>query len=187
MNKISIVSIVSIVLLGTFLSLDGSTYYYGLGKGFIVPKIPNRFSIIFAGSDLGNQGVVLKEKDMNTWVIFNNNTVPLSNTKNKIKINIFLGYWFTSKSIIANIKDEKGNNRHIEIYEEASNSLYPKYFCNEINFKPVTIQGIKYINLDKSLEYLKKMKFIKNTTFILWLLSTIYFLKLLLWRWRKQK
>jgi hypothetical protein len=168
----------SFILLVTFLAIDSQTYYYGFGKGFLSDKIPNRFSILFAGSDLGDQGMILKENDMKLHIIRANGYISMNKGDSKINIKKFIGYWFTSKTIVANVKDEKNNNRYINIYEEETNSLYPNFILKELKYKPSEFSNIKYIDLDKNLQYFKILKLVKNLIFGLWIISILYGFKL---------
>jgi hypothetical protein len=172
--------LVFVIVLALFLYLDNKAYYYGLGgSGFLSSKLPPRFEILFAGSDLGNQGMILKENDMNLHIIRKNDSLFKDEVGKKTIINKFVGYWFDDKIIVAKIKDKSNNNRYIEVYEEVTNNLYPKFICKEINYAPNKLERLKYIDLDKSLSYFKKLKLFKNISFFLSALSLIYLFRVL--------
>jgi hypothetical protein len=99
--KMKNIIILSVTLLALYLYLDCKTYYYGLGGGgFLSSKLPPRFEIFFGGSDFGNQGMILMEKDMNLLIIRKSNSIStVDNPKNKIIVNKFTGYWFDDKTI----------------------------------------------------------------------------------------
>ncbi|WP_291098457.1 MULTISPECIES: hypothetical protein [unclassified Flavobacterium] len=184
MKKIIILSFTLLVL---FFYLDSKTYYYGFGNGFFSSKIPHRFEIYFAGSDFGNQGMILEENDMSLLIIHKNGSIFMDDTKKKIIIDKFLGYWFNDKIIIAKVKDKNNNNRYIQVYEEVTNNLYPKFICKEISYSHNEFGGLKYIDLDKSLNYFKKLKLIKNISFILCVLSLVYSIKVFYLRYKSKK
>jgi hypothetical protein len=81
--------------------------------------------------------------------------------------------------IVAKIKDKNNINRYIQVYEEVTNNLYPKFICKEINYAPNKLKRLKYIDLDKSLSYFKKLKLVKNISLILSTLSLVYFFTIL--------
>lgn len=179
--KIKNIIILSVTLLALYLYLDCKTYYYGLGGcGFLSSKLPPRFEIYFGGSDFGNQGMILMEKDMNLLIIRKSDSIStLDNSKNKIIVNKFTGYWFDDKTIVAKIKDKSNINRYIQVYEEVTNNLYPKFICKEINYAPNKLERLKYVDLDKSLNYFKRIKLFKNISLILSALFLIYFFRVL--------
>ena len=171
--------LVFIIVLTLFLYLDNKAYYYGFGNGFISSKLPHRFKILFAGSDLGNQGIILKENDMNLHIIRKNDSLFKDEVGKKIIINQFVGYWFDDKIIVAKIKDESNNNRYIQVYEEVTNNPYPKFICKETNYTIHKLHEFKYVDLDRSLSYFKKLKLFKNISLILSVLSLMYLLRVL--------
>jgi hypothetical protein len=163
-----------------FLYLDNKAYYYGFGNGFVSSKIPKRFEIFFGGSDFGNQGMILIENDMKLLIINRNDSIFMhDNPKNKIIVNKFAGYWFDDKNIIAKIKDKNNNNRYIQVYEEITNTPYPKFIIKEIKYLPNKLDNLKYVDLDKSLSYFKKLKLLKNIFFILFIISLFYIFKII--------
>ena len=101
-----------IILIGIiYLGIDYQGYYYGLGKGILVKKIPESFKIIFAGSDLGNHGVVLKEDAIGgIYLIKSHYDAYLNSTKTDVLINDFLGYYFDKSSIIVEVSDNLSRN-----------------------------------------------------------------------------
>jgi hypothetical protein len=175
MKKIIFINIVLLIL---FLIIDSQSYYYGFGKGVFCSKIPSRFSIVFAGSDLGNQGMILKENDMKLHIVKINKYISIDKSNTKIYVKKFIGYWFTSKTIVAAVIDEKDNDRYINIYEEETNSLYPNYICEELKYKPSEYSGIRYIDLNKSLKYFKSLNLIKKLIFVSWIIITLYSFRL---------
>ncbi|MFV5701601.1 hypothetical protein ACM55F_06980 [Flavobacterium sp. XS2P12] len=187
MKKIRVVGIIWLSILSVFLYLDSKAYYYGFGQGFLSAKIPSRFSVLFAGSDLGNQGMVLKEKDLNLWIINCNDSIFMSDTEKKIMIKKFVGYWFNNKTIVAKVKDNNNKNRYIEIYEEVTNALYSNFICKEMRYPPDEYDDLKYIDLDKSLVYFKRFKLIKNLTIVLFVFMSLYGLRLFYLRRKKSK
>ncbi|MBY0487315.1 MAG: hypothetical protein K2P85_09045, partial [Flavobacteriaceae bacterium] len=123
------------------------------------------------------QGMIIKEKDMNLHIIRKNDSLFKHEVGKKIIINQFMGYWFDDKVIIANIKDKSNNNRYIEIYEEVTNNPYPKFICKETNYALNKLEGFKYVDLNRSLSYFKKLKLFKNISLILSALSLMYLFK----------
>ena len=177
--KVIKIILVFIIVLTLFLYLDNKAYYYGFGNGFISSKIPSRFEIFFGGSDFGNQGMMLMENDMNLLLIRKNDSLFKDEFGKKIIINQFVGYWFDDKIIVAKIKDESNNNRYIEVYEEVTNNPYPKFICKETNYTIHKLHEFKYVDLDRSLSYFKKLKLFKNISLILSVLSLMYLLRVL--------
>lgn len=175
-SKIIFVFIITIIL---FLYIDNKAYYYGFSKGYISSKIPSRFEILFAGSDLGNQGIILKENNMNLHIIRKNDSLFKDEVGKKIIINQFVGYWFDDRIIVAKIKDKSNINRYIQVYEEVTNNPYPKFFCKEINYDHNKLERLKYVDLDKSLSYFKNLKLFKSISLLLSVLSLVYYFTLL--------
>lgn len=172
--RVSKIILVFIILLTLFLYLDNKAYYYGFGNGYVSSKIPSRFKILFADSDLGNQGMILKENDMNLHIIRKNDSLFNYEVGKKIIINQFVGYWFDDKVIVAKLKDKSNNYRYIEVHEEDTTNLYPKFVCKEINYALDKVDRLKYVDLDKSLSFFKILKLFKNLSIILIFLFAIY-------------
>lgn len=171
--------ILLLTLLVLFIYLDSKTYYYGFGSGFFSSKIPHRFEIFFGGSDFGNQGMILMENDMNLLIISKSGSIFMNDdTKKKIIVNKFTGYWFNDKIIVAKVKDKNNNNRYIQVYEEVTNKLYPKFICKEISYSHNEFERLKYIDLDKSLSYFKRLKLLKNTAFISCVVFLLYIFRM---------
>ena len=177
--RVSKIVLVFVIVLTLFLYLDNEAYYYGFGKGYVSSKIPSRFEILFAGSDLGNQGMILKENDLNLHIIRKNDSLFKDEVGKKIIINQFVGYWFDDKVIVAKLKDRRNNNRYIEVYEEVTNNPYPKFICKETNYALDKLDRLKYVDLDRSLNYFKKLKLFKNISLILSFLFLIYLFRVL--------
>ena len=177
--SVSKIILVCVIVLALFLYLDNKAYYYGFGKGYVSSKIPSRFEILFAGSDLGNQGMILKENDLNLHIIRKNDSLFKDEVGKKIIIKQFVGYWFDDKVIVVKLKDKSNNDRYIEVYEEVTNNPYPKFICKETNYATNKLERLKYVDLDKSLSYFKRLKLSKNISLILSALSLIYLFRVL--------
>lgn len=171
MKKLNIYIICAVLLLCGYLYLDFKTYYYGLSRGLFNKKLPNNLEILFAGSDLGNQGMILKESDMNLHIVRPNDSIYIQSEDKSIFIKKFTGYWVTDKNITVNIKDQKNENRYFEISVELVNNLYPNYIFKVFKILP---NESTYVDLDKSLIYFKGIKLIKNLCFILFVFMTVY-------------
>lgn len=187
MKRIKVTITLCLALLCVFLVLDRKSYYYGFGNGLISSKIPDRFEVVFAGSDLGNQGVIIEENQMGLWIINRNDSIFVNNDKDKIFIQDIKGYWYNNNVIIASVLDSESKKRYIEIYEESSNELYPNFICNEMKFPPDEFSDVDYIDLEKSLDYFKRLKLIKNLSFLLWVISVLYLLRTIIKSKRNSK
>lgn len=149
-----------LILIIFYLGFDYQSYYYGLGKGFIAPKIPKEFIVIFAGSDLGNQGIILKENVIGgIYLVAKNRNIYLKQN-DEIFIKVFSGYYFNKKNIIVEITDNANTKRYVEINTKRGKPEYTNYFFSEINKE--NIKNYHYINLNYSLKYFKFLKLIKN-------------------------
>lgn len=169
-NRIFGISILIVIYLG----FDYQLYYYGLGQGWIAPKIPKDYTILFSGSDLGNQGVILKENVIGgVYLVAKNRNVYLDQDNN-IFIKSFLGYYFNKENIIIEITDNTKTKRYVKIMSKRESLEYISYFFNEIDEK--FIENYRYIDLKYSLKYFKTLKFIKNSIFI----TIVIFILLLL-------
>lgn len=164
-----------VLLLSAFLYLDNKTYYYGFGKGLISYKLPNYLKPYYSGSDLGNTGFALTENDETAIDVLNNIfPIYLENNK-KIKIKKFLGYGFSEDVIVVKIVDSTNK----EIYIRILNNNKSDYIFDELKSIP---KNLRYINLDKDLNYFKKIKLIKNFVLISLILSFIFLLKEILYK-----
>jgi hypothetical protein len=170
MKKLKVYIICAVLFLCGYLYLDFKTYYYGLSRGLFNQKLPNNLEILFAGSDLGNQGMILKESDMNLHIVRPNDSIYLQSEDKSIFIKKFTGYWVTDKNIIVNIKDKKNRNRYFEISVELVDKLYPNYIFKEFKILP---NESTYVDLDKSLIYFKGIKLMKNSCFILFVFMIV--------------
>lgn len=166
---------VILILIIIYLGFDYQSYYYGLGKGFISPKIPKEYIILFAGSDLGNQGVILKENVIGgIYLVAKNGNIYLKQ-KDEIFIKSFLGYYFNKKNIIVEITDDVNAKRYVAINTEKVKSEYTNYFFTEINKE--NINNYHYIDLNHSLKYFKFFRLIKNIILVAVSLLTLLILK----------
>jgi hypothetical protein len=96
-----------------FLISDSRAYYYGYGWGIFSRKIPEsaHVKILFAGSDLGNQGMIIQEDNIGgIYLIHASKDFPtivhyLHNPhKNKaIFVKKVLGYYFDKNTFIVKI------------------------------------------------------------------------------------
>lgn len=165
-----------LILIISYLGFDFQLYYYGLGKGLIASKIPKEYVILFAGSDLGNQGVILKENSIGgIYLVVKNENIYLKKDK-KIFIKSFTGYYFNNKNIIVEIIDDTNTKKYLEINTEKK-SEYIGYFFNEINRKTIKKNNYKFIDLNHPLIYFKLYKLIKNITLVTGIILTFLMLK----------
>lgn len=170
MKELKLYIISATFLFCGYLYLDFKTYYYGLSYGIFNKKLSDRLEIIFAGSDLGNQGIILKERDMNLHIVRANDSIFFEGEEEPILVKKIVGYWITDKNLQINIKDKNNKNRYFEISVILIKNLYPDYIFREIKIIP---NKSKYVDLDKSLKYFKTIKLIKNLFFILFLFISI--------------
>ena len=178
MKKILFLFISLIVL---YLMMDYQAYYYGFGNGWLSKKIPSGYHILFAGSDLGDQGIIIEENNMNGYLVRKDEVIEIENSP-KILIKKITDYFFTSHDIIVGLNDSEGNNKKIKIGIRPVNKKWKEEHYFEEVFK--INKNYKHINLNKSLLYFKYFKLLKNLVLIFLIIVFIilvikYFLFLL--------
>ena len=184
MRKLKIVGVLWLSLLIVFLYLDYRGYYYGFGFGIFNKKIPKIFSVLYAGSDLGNQGIIIEQNEMGIYHIQGNSDYSIRTTNKEKMIwikesqEIFVkkikGYWFNHKVLVAKVLDKNDKERYIMTYEESTNRLHPDIICEEMKHPPSEYDNLTYIDLDKSLTYFGRFRAVKNLVFILLLFLSVY-------------
>jgi hypothetical protein len=162
MKKI-IVCLLLLVL--TFLYIDNKAYYYGQGFGLITSKIPPMYSVLYAGSDLGYQGIIIKENDMGGHLVrpFDSIFVQLSSGKeDKVIVKKIIGYGFKDNSFLIKVQDV--NNKLITA------EIHGIDFVKRKKIPP----DYKYIDLDKSQYYFTRFFLVRKIIIILLILTFIY-------------
>ncbi|GIZ09484.1 hypothetical protein FUMI01_22110 [Flavobacterium sp. UMI-01] len=154
--------------------MDSKSYYYGFGYGILSSKVPERFTMHFGGSDLGNIGVIIEENFMNLMIFFKGRSVEITDKKEKVFIKDFDGYWFNNKLIIVKFKDNDNKQRFLKIYEEVTNDLHPKINIEEMKYAPLDHNDLKYIDLNLDLNYLKRYRLFKNLLGFILIIVTFF-------------
>ncbi|MBD0726710.1 hypothetical protein B6A10_16180 [Flavobacterium sp. L1I52] len=155
--------------------MDSKSYYYGFGYGILSSKVPERFTMYFGGSDLGNRGVIIKENFLNLNMFYKGSKfVEITDKKEKVFIKDFDGYWFNNKLIIVKFKDNDNKQRFLKIYEEVSNDLHPKINIEEMKYAPLDDYDLKYIDLNLDLSYLKRYRLFKNLLGFILIIVTFF-------------
>jgi RNA binding exosome subunit len=173
---------ITITLSIIYLILDYQAYYYGLGKGYLSKKIPKKFSIhiLFAGSDLRYQGMIIDESGVGgVFLFYRGSTIYLdnnSNIENKIVVKKVLGYYFNDDNFIVKILEPGNKITTIQIIAKIS-----KKDVSDINHSLYKITNInesklKYINLDKSILYFQYFQLAKNISLIALVINISIFL-----------
>jgi hypothetical protein len=180
MKKISFFTLLFLLL---FLIFDCQSYYYGYGWGILSKKIPKsaHVKILFAGSDLGNQGMIIKEDDIGgVYLIHSSEKMPMiiegsSNSSGikRIYVKKVLGYYFDQELFIVKILSSNNNVKNINIIAQQYSDYYAHtlFECKQVNEKE-----LKYINLDKSILYFQYFRLIKNLFFLTFIIMSIILL-----------
>jgi hypothetical protein len=178
-------SFLTLLFLLVFLILDYQSYYYGLGKGFFSKKIPEsvHVKILFAGSDLGYQGMIIDEDDIGgVYLIRPSSAIIIEypynpNSIKQIFVTKILGYYFDRESFIVKILSSDNSIKHIKIIAQ----LYYDYYGHILlEWSQFNEKKFKYINLDKSISYFQYFKLIKNLFFVAFIvMSTLLLYKLI--------
>lgn len=157
-----------------FIILNNKAYYYGIGNSLFFEEFPNFVRPRFSGSDKGNRGFYLVEKETTTHVV--DNILPkYLNTGEEILVKSIYGYFFNKERIIINssIHNSLDRKRLVEvIYNEREGYEYKEI----VNIS----EDMKYIDLDKDISFFKRMIFFKNlslmllfVSFFIWLFNQI--------------
>ena len=176
--------IVLLVLL-VFLILDHQSYYYGFGWGIVSKKITKsaHVKILFAGSDLGNQGIIIMEDDIGSGhLIHSSEQMPIivsshlnRNCMEGIFVKKVLGYYFNKEQFIVKILSSNNSVENIEIKAQQ----YYDYYGHELfRCKNFNEKKLKYIDLDKSVSYFTYFRLVKNLSFLILVIMSI----ILLWK-----
>jgi hypothetical protein len=170
-----VVFIISIVL---FFVLDYNAYYYGFGFGVFNQKLPKEYGVLFSGSDLGNQGIIIEDKEMmGTYLIRPQSTIILSQPKGEIQVSRIIGYYYRRSEFIVVVEDSLKRKINVEIKLNPVNRKWKYEFdfyeINQVNKK------LKYVNLDYPLQYFKTLKFIRNS--LLFLVIAFSFYLIIFW------
>lgn len=169
--------IIYLSLVSLFLYMDSKSYYYGFGYGILSSKVPDRFTMHFGGSDLGNRGVTIKENFLNLNMFNKGDLTEITDNKERLFIKDFNGYWFNNKLIIVKFKDNDNKQRFLKIYEEVTNDLNPKINIEEMKYAPLDDNDLKYIDLNLDLNYLKRYRLFKNLLGFFLIIVTFFKLK----------
>ena len=166
MKKIVVFVILFFVI---FLVLDYQSYYYGFGKGFLSEKIPKsaNVKILFADSDLGYQGMVVKEDAIGGVYLIHTSkqfpiiTYPYNHNSDTIYVFKVLGYYFNYNTFIVKILsyDNEIENIKITAKKYHKNPIYYAHFMEKIY--QLDKEHLKYIDLDKSISYFQHFKLVK--------------------------
>lgn len=170
-----VIFITSVIL---FFVFDYHSYYYGFGFGIFNKKLPKEYGILFSGSDLGNQGIIIEDKVMmGTYLVKPQSSIILKPSKKEIQVNKIVGYYFTKKEFIAVIEDSFNQKINVEIRLNPVNQKWKYEFefyeINQINKK------FKFINLNHSIQYFKIVKLLRNI--LLLFIIGLFFYRLILW------
>mgnify|MGYP006154367747 CR=1 FL=1 len=175
MKKIQTFLLLSILSIITFILIHDKAYYYGLvlDKTIISEKLPDFIRPKFSGSDLGNNGFYLIQKNTTIHVIDNRSKIS-TQLEHEIQVKNIKGYGFFNEKIILKVN----TNNETVYYLDISYNKNRGYLFNEVKRIP---KEYKYINLEKDLTYfklfnkVKLMSLVTSIIFILFLIKAIYF------------
>ncbi|WP_068597637.1 hypothetical protein [Vaginella massiliensis] len=161
-----------------FLLIDTQTYYYGIGKGFLATKISPTLKIKFGGSDLGNTGPIIEENDVSGVYLIAKGSDISTKPNNDFIVSKFKSYYFKENQLIAEVVNESNITKYISIVPIQSNNEYPNYTIEEVLLRDFKTTDYKYVNLDYSIQYFKKLKSLRYVIvicFILTIANIIYY------------
>lgn len=140
----------------SYLYVDGIGYYYGIGKGYISKKIPDKYYIDYGTFDTKNPSVCIMDSDMNLFLICNEKEIM--EKSQSVFVNKLLGYYFNESDVLVKILTKKNELKKYKIVQQRFILMK-----SEIDTKKY-----KYVDLDYSKEY------------FIWIRLLIFILKILL-------
>lgn len=156
-----------LILLFSYVIIDGIGYYYGVGNGWISKKLPNNYYIDYGSFDKKNTSISIMESEMNLFLVYNGEEIELGKNR-KIKIYNIKGYYFDDYDII------------IEIYDFQKNIYLLKIDNDNYKFIETERKDIKnhiYINLKYSKEYCLIINLIKIYIILVTIYSSLSLIK----------
>jgi hypothetical protein len=160
--------ILVIILATAYLIFDAQLYYYGIGFGFTSKKVPIGFRVLFGGTDLCNEGIIIEESQLGGAQLIKEMGSFNINNNESIFITKLLGYYFDEKCIIAKIMTTKDEIKFIKfickedpIFQDVVGKVIPQ-MENENKYK--------YVNTNHTVEWFKRLQLFKHITTLCFLI-----------------
>jgi len=151
---------IALILFFLLIVVDNQMYYYGIGFGFIAKKIPSYVKPKFSGSDTGNRGFYLTERESTIHVF--SMAIPEKSIEGlNIVLSRINGYYFNDNKIILIVEDVYKKTYYVEILENSKVKFY--------GFESIDndFEGYEYIDLNVNFYFFKILRVILFFTLIL--------------------